>query len=224
VQQLPFDGVLFDCDGILVDSEPITNGVLHEMLGELGWGLSAEECIDRFVGRSLRDEFGVIEEHTGFLPTGAWLDEFRARRDVALVERVEAVPGVVDAVRAVAAAYGSRFAVASGADRSKVLLQLTKIGLADAFGERVFSGMETARSKPAPDVYVLAASTIGVDPARSVVVEDSVPGVQAGVAAGATVIGFAPEGPARTPASVLREAGATHVITDMRELSALVLG
>jgi HAD superfamily hydrolase (TIGR01509 family) len=221
---VPFAAVLFDCDGVLVDSEPITNGVLREMLIELGWDISVEECLDRFVGRALRDEFGVITEHTGFIPDTAWYEEFRDRRNAALTERLEAVPHVDEVVRAVHAAYGEAFAVASGADRAKVEMQLDKTGLLPDFGDRIFSGMETPRSKPAPDVYLLAASTLGVDPAGCAVVEDTVPGVQAGVAAGATVIAFAPEEPGRAPASELLAAGASQVVTDMRVLTPILLG
>lgn len=224
VRPLPFAAVLFDCDGVLVDSEPITNGVLREMLVELGWDISPAECMDRFVGRSLVDEVGVIAQHTGTTPGADWIAEFRERRNVALTARLEAVPGAVDLVHAVASAYGSSFAVASGADRGKVEMQLEKVGIRSAFGDRVFSGVETPRSKPAPDVYLLAASTLGVDPARCAVIEDTVPGVQAGVAAGATVFGFAPEGPGRSAPEDLLAAGAARVVRDMGDLPALLVG
>ena len=79
-----FSAVLFDCDGVLVDSESITNGVLHQMLQELGWQLTAEECIARFVGKMLRDEADVIEEHTGFRIDMEWMEEFRRRRNAQL--------------------------------------------------------------------------------------------------------------------------------------------
>ena len=94
-----FSAILFDCDGVLVDSEPITVGVLHAMLGEMGWDLPLEECIRRFVGKAFKDEAHVIHEHTGYLIDDEWIAGFRDRRDDALRARLHAVPGAVDAVR-----------------------------------------------------------------------------------------------------------------------------
>jgi len=158
VTRAAFDAVLFDCDGVLVDSEPITNGLLREMLGELGWVLTSEECMRLFIGKALQDEAAVIEQHTGVPMTPAWLETFRLRRNAALERDLLEVPGAQAAVRAVSAALEGRVACASGADRAKVRLQLGKIGLLDAFEGRIFSGMETPRSKPAPDVYLAAAA------------------------------------------------------------------
>lgn len=219
---LPYDAVLFDCDGVLVDSEPITNGVLRSMLVELGWDVEPAECVRLFVGKALRDELPVIEQHTGVLPDDAWVLEFRARRNGALERDLVEVPGASAAVRTIATAYAGRIACASGADLHKVELQLTKVGLLDAFGGAVFSGMDTPRSKPAPDVYLAAAAALGVDPTRCAVVEDTVTGVRAGVAAGATVVGFSPGGPAHTPAGSLLAAGAGVVVTRMEELPPLL--
>ncbi|MFI5896189.1 HAD family hydrolase [Actinoplanes sp. NPDC051513] len=217
-----FSAVLFDCDGVLVDSEPITNGVLRTMLIGLGWGISERDCIDLFVGRALRDEWAVIQEHTGFRIDDAWLASFRGRRDAALRSGLVPIPGAEEAVRAVATLMGDRFACVTGADRGKVEMQLKIAGLDGYFGSRVFSGMEMPRSKPAPDVYLAAAADLGIDPAAAVVIEDSVAGVTAGVAAGATVFGFAPSGPTHTAPEVLRAAGAGVVFTDMAELPDLI--
>lgn len=217
-----FDAVLFDCDGVLVDSEPITNGVLHTMLGELGWDLSAQECIERFVGRALKDEWPVIEQHTGFRIDDAWIAQFRGRRDAGLREALEPIDGVHDTIRAVADAFGKRFACASSADRPKIEMQLAMTGLDHFFGDRIFSGLETPRTKPAPDVYLAAADSLGIDPRRAAVVEDSVAGVTAGVAAGATVFGFAPDGPTHSSPDTLLAAGATVVFDDMRDLPSLL--
>lgn len=217
-----FQAVLFDCDGVLVDSETITNGVLRVMLHELGWPIGVEECVDRFIGRALSDEFDVIEEHTGVRPDQAWLLEFRARRNAALAADLQPIDGAVRAVTSIAAAFDGRTACASGADRAKIELQLTKVGLADAFGEHVYSGMETPRSKPAPDVYLAAAAGLGVDPRACAVVEDTVAGVTAGVTAGATVFAFAPGGLVSTSPEALAAAGATRVFTSMAELPGLL--
>ncbi len=219
---MKFAAVLFDCDGVLVDSEPITNGVLREMLNERGWAISQEECMRRFVGRALKEEIAQIEARTGSEVTSAWLAEFAERRNAALTNRVQAIPNVIDAVRRVHADYRGQIACASGADRAKVELQLRKVGLFDFFEGRIFSGYETPRSKPHPDVYLAAAAALEVDAARCAVVEDTVPGVAAGVAAGATVFAYSPPDTRHVSPQQLRDAGAHHHFTDMVELPALL--
>jgi HAD superfamily hydrolase (TIGR01509 family) len=218
----PFDAVLFDCDGVLVDSEPITNRVLAEMLGELGWTLSTEESMRIFTGKAVKDEAALIEAKTGFAITPEWLGSFRGRRNVALERDLVAIPNAVPAVRALHAALDGRIACASGADRHKVELQLEKIGLLDCFEGRIFSGHELPRSKPAPDVYLAAAAALKVDPGRCAVVEDTVTGALAGVAAGATVFGYSPSDLGHSGPEALRAAGAAHVFTDMGTLAALL--
>ena len=189
-----FEAVLFDCDGVLVDSEPITNGVLRDMLAERGWVLTVAECMQQFVGKVVKDEAALIALRTGEPVTEAWLEAFRNRRNTALLAGVTAIANVSPAVRDVHASYSGRIACASGADRFKVELMLRKLGLMDYFEGRVFSGYETPRSKPFPDVYLAAAAALGVNPLRCAVVEDTVPGVTAGVAAGATVFAYLPAG------------------------------
>ena len=218
-----FSAILFDCDGVLVDSEPITVGVLHAMLGEMGWDLPLEECIRRFVGKAFKDEAHVIHEHTGYLIDDEWIAGFRDRRDDALRARLHAVPGAVDAVRAIAAAVDVPVACVSGADRRKIAMQLAMVGLDELFGDRVFSGMEVPHSKPAPDVYLAAAAALGVPPARCLVVEDTVTGVTAGVAAGATVVGYSPSPVGHGTPEALRAAGAVQVMAHMNELPGLLV-
>jgi HAD superfamily hydrolase (TIGR01509 family) len=219
---LKYAAVLFDCDGVLVDSEPITNGVLRCMLQERGWTLSAEQCMRRFIGKAVRDEREAIERHTGQPLTEEWMLAFRARRDAALREHLVAIPNAVAAVLEVFTLYAGRIACASGADRAKVELQLHKVGLWDCFAGRVFSGHEMPRSKPHPDVYLAAADALGVDPRTCVVVEDTVAGVTAGVAAGATVLGYCPGPIGHSSPEELRRAGAQRLFSDMAELVALV--
>jgi len=217
-----FDAVLFDCDGVLVDSEPITNGVLRDMLEEAGWSLTPAECMRLFIGKAVKDERARIEAHTGKPLTEAWLAAFRERRNVRLEREVRAIEGAVEAVERVHAAFGGRIACASGADRFKVELQLARCGLARFFEGRVFSGHELPRSKPAPDVYLAAAAALGIAPGRCAVVEDTVPGTTAGVAAGATVFGYSPSEAGHDAPPALRAAGAAHIFTAMRELPALL--
>ncbi|MFM0728454.1 HAD family phosphatase [Paraburkholderia strydomiana] len=218
----PFDAVLFDCDGVLVDSEPITNRVLTDMLGELGWQLSVEETMRIFVGKAVKDEATLIEARTGFAIDADWLMQFRARRNTALDSELQAIPGAASAVRSLHTALNGRIAVASGADRIKVELQLAKAGILDCFEGRIFSGHETPRSKPFPDVYLAAAAGLGVDPKRCAVVEDTVTGATAGVASGATVFGYCPAEFGHSSATALHGAGAVHVFRDMAELQGLL--
>jgi HAD superfamily hydrolase (TIGR01509 family) len=222
MKSFPFDAVLFDCDGVLVDSEPITNRVLVEMLGELGWVLTAEESMRIFVGKAVKDEAARIEAHTGFKITTEWLSGFWVRRNAALDRDLVEIPGAPSAVRALHKLLDGRIACASGADRGKVVLQLEKIGVLDAFDGRIFSGHETPRSKPFPDVYLAAAKALGVDPTRCAVIEDTVTGATAGVAAGATVFGYSPGGLGHSGADALRAAGVAQIFTDMSELPALL--
>ena len=217
-----FDAVLFDCDGVLVDSEPITNGVLRDMLEELGWTLSPQECMRIFLGKAVKDEIAVIEANTGQPLTEQWLHEFRGRRNEALVEGLLPIRGAVEAVAQIHTLYEGRIACASGADRFKVELQLEKCGLMPSFQGRIFSGHEMPRSKPAPDVYLAAAAALGIAPHRCAVVEDTVTGVTSGVAAGATVFGYSPPEAGHDAPEALRQAGAMAIFTDMAVLSNLL--
>lgn len=217
-----FDAVLFDCDGVLVDSERITNGVLRDMLEELGWKLTADECMRLFVGKAVKDERRLIEARTGQPLTEDWLVRFRERRNVGIIGGVQPIRGAVGAVALIHHRFGGRIACASGADRFKVELQLDKCGLMPYFDGRIFSGHEMPRSKPAPDVYLAAAGALGVEPGRCAVVEDTVTGVTAGIAAGATVFGYSPPEAGHDAPGALRAAGAVHVFGDMAQLPHLL--
>lgn len=221
-QAARFDCVIFDCDGVLVDSEPIVHRVLNRVLNELGIDITLEDSTKWFLGRAVRDELGNIEARLGKPLPRNFLSEWFVRRDAALIEELEAVPHVRQAIEAIKA-RGLPICVASGADRIKVKLQLNHTGLIELFTdddgrEHIFSATEVERSKPAPDVYLLAARTMGVDPSRCAVVEDSPTGATAGVAAGMTVFGYA----ASTNADELRAAGVDQLFTDMRELPELI--
>jgi HAD superfamily hydrolase (TIGR01509 family) len=215
---MKFEAVLFDCDGVLVDSEPITNGLLRDMLEEQGWKLTNEECIAYFVGKAVIDEKQAIEFNTGKPLTDTWMQAFRSRRNAALENQLLAIPNIHKTVQSIHAACEGRIACASGADRYKVELQLNKVGLMSYFEGRIFSGHEMLRSKPAPDVYLAAAAHIGIHPKHCAVIEDTVTGVMAGIAAGCTVYAYAPRG----EQSVLHAAGAHHAFTDMAHLPALL--
>ena len=219
---LKFDAVLFDCDGVLVDSEPITNGVLRDMLEEAGWHLSSDECIRLFVGKAVKDEITLIEAKTGQRVDEFWMQRFRDRRDAGLRARLLPIDGAAQAVMQIYQAYAGRIACASGADRAKVELQLGMCGLMPYFDGRIFSGHEQPRSKPYPDVYLAAAQALGVDARRCAVVEDSFTGVMAGVAAGATVFGYCSSASEHGTLAALLAAGALRVVSDMAELPLLL--
>lgn len=192
-----FDAVLFDCDGVLVDSEPITNGVLCQMLNEAGWALSQAECERIFIGKAVRDERERIEHETGQPLTEAWMRAFYARRDERLRAELKAMDGALEAVRAAHQRTQGRIACASGADKAKVVMQIEMAGMAPYFGERIFSGHDLPRSKPHPDVYLAAATHLGIHPEHCLVIEDTATGARAGLAAGATVWGYCPAGHGR---------------------------
>lgn len=224
---MQWDAVLFDCDGVLVDSEPITNTVLRVMLAEAGWVLTPLECMQIFIGKTVRSEALRIEQYTGTPLTDAWMQSFYERRDAALRRDLQPMPGAVGAVQAIHHAFHGKVACASGADRSKVEMQLTQVGLMPYFEGRIFSGHEMSRTKPAPDVYLAAARALQVLPERCCVVEDTPVGVMAGVAAGADVLGLRPPGDAGLPhirEDDLRDAGACAVLTSMAVLPQFLMG
>jgi HAD superfamily hydrolase (TIGR01509 family) len=211
------DAVIFDCDGVLVDSEPVTNGVLCEMLNELGLDFDVERTIRTFMGKSVKDEMAAIEAMIGRALPPDWHRQFVRRRDAALAVSVTEIPGV-RAVVARLAAGGIPFAVASGAECAKMRLTLGTCGLLTFFEHHMFGADMVPRAKPAPDVYELAMQTLGVAPNRTVVIEDTPTGIRAGVAAGATVFALAN---LNTPA-VLLEAGASLTFGSMDEIPALL--
>jgi HAD superfamily hydrolase (TIGR01509 family) len=210
-----FEAILFDCDGVLVDSEAITCGVLRDMFEEQGWRMSLAECLQRFVGHTVKSQRSTIEAHTGQPLTDEWLQAFFERRNERLQASITAIDGVHDAVAHLHEHCQGRIAVASGADRFKVEMMLRQVGLHEFFEGRIFSGHEMPRSKPHPDVYLAAAAHLKIEPARCLVVEDTTVGITAGVAAGATVWAYAPP---LAPTQPLLAAGAQRVFAHMRDL------
>jgi len=182
-----FDMVIFDCDGVLVDSEPLTNRALQRNLAGYGLEMSLAEIMARFVGGTIA---GVGDEARAMgadLPD-AWVDEMYAQMFDALTD-VEAIPGAAGVLDVLDAA-GIVYAVGSNGPHAKMKITLPLCGFAERLGERVYSREDVARPKPAPDVYLHAAREAGVRPERCVVVEDSGSGAQAGRAAGMFVAGF----------------------------------
>lgn len=214
---MTFDAVLFDCDGVLVDSEAITCGVLRDMFDEQGWCMTLAECMEVFVGYAVRDKRALIEANTGQPLTEEWMGRFYQQRDIQLAQSIEAIPGIHGTVAHLFVQTGGRIACASGADRRKLNLMLEKVGLLHHFEGRLFSGHEVARNKPHPDVYLAAAAHLRVPPERCLVIEDTWVGVTAGRAAGATVWGYASHGQDQA----LIDAGAALTFAQMDQLPGL---
>ncbi len=210
--------MLFDCDGVLVDSETITNGVLRDMLAEQGWQLGLQECMEIFLGKAVLDERVRIEQATGKALSADWMAAFRQRRNQALQNGVQAIRHAHQAVHYLHLAMQQRIACASGADRHKVELVLAQVGLLDYFAGRIFSGHEMPRSKPHPDVYLAAAAALQVPASDCAVVEDTLTGLAAGLAAGATVFAYVPSGDGQA----FLDAGAHCVFDDMAHLPDLL--
>lgn len=208
------DGVIFDCDGVLVDSEPIANRVLVEVLGEHGLALTLEESMRTFVGRSWTSCLQIIAERMGREPPPVLTTTFRARLRAAFERELRPVDGVADALDRIALPV----CVASSGEPEKIRRSLALTGLRERFGEALFSASEVARGKPAPDLFLHAAERMGFHPERTLVVEDSVPGVQAGVAAGMLTVAYARDG----EADLLRAAGAHAILRDIRALPELI--
>ena len=211
----PPRAVLFDCDGVLADSEMVVNAIVAEQLTALGWPMSAAESRETFLGLALPDMVPRIEARTGPLPPG-WAEEISTLIAHRMAHETPAVPGATEAVRAIAGA-GIAVAVASNSARAELFAKMRSLGLAAVFADRVFSFEDVERPKPWPDIYRAAAAACGAAPRDCVVIEDSVPGVRAGVAAGCQVLGYARE----TPASLLAAHGAVP-FRDMAELRTLI--
>ena len=209
--------VIFDCDGVLVDSERLVTRLEAEQITALGWPLEQSDVIERFVGRSEQHMTDEIAQHVeGGLPEG-WYDGLRELTHDLFRAELQPVDGVVEAVHAVRSRADTCVASSSGHDRLRLVLGLT--GLLESFEGHVYSSQDVTRGKPAPDLFLHAAAQEGHVAGDCVVVEDSVPGVQAGVAAGMRVLGY---GAGLTAPDALAEAGA-EVFHDMRDLLGLAL-
>jgi HAD superfamily hydrolase (TIGR01509 family) len=207
-----FELAIFDCDGVLVDSERIANEVFAAKLREFGLDVTLEDMFERFVGHSLGHCMQLVAQMLGRPPPADFLDDLQRRTFDAFRRELEPVEGVVAALDRLAPRIAT--CVASSGDHDKMRVTLGRTGLWSRFEGRIFSAVDVAHAKPAPDVYLHAARSMGVAPARCVVVEDTPVGVAAGVAAGMTVLGYA----RHTPAARLLGAGATDTFLHMSEL------
>jgi HAD superfamily hydrolase (TIGR01509 family) len=210
----PFELVIFDCDGVLVDSERLSVRVEAEYLAELGWPLTEAEIVERFMGQSAEYMDEAIEAQLGSRLPGDWKEQFQRRYREAFAAQLAPVDGVVEALDQITAPT----CVASSGSHDKLRFTLGHTGLYERFQGRIFSGYEVANNKPAPDLFLHAAARMGAEPARCAVVEDTLYGVMAARAAGMRVFGYA--GGLSTPKRLAGQA--TVVFEDMRELPRLL--
>ena len=208
--------VIFDCDGVLVDTERIANQALADLVTEVGLPTSLEDSLDTFMGRSLADIVVDVEDRLGRSVGDDFADRYYARIFAVFDQGVDAIPGV----EAVLADLRWPCCVASNGPHAKMERTLSGSGLARFVDGRVFSAHDVAQGKPAPDLFLHAAAALGAEPGRCVVVEDSVHGVEAAVAAGMDVLGYSPPGADNDPAR-LAAAGA-RLFGSMGELPSLL--
>jgi HAD superfamily hydrolase (TIGR01509 family) len=209
--------VIFDCDGVLVDSEVISNGVLARMLTAEGLPTTLAQARRAYQGLLLGDVLSGAQRQLGRTLPEDWLARYEHERAAAFREELRAVAGAADAVRLIKHA-GIAVCVASQGKLSKTDLSLRLTGLAPLFPPPTrFSAHEVARGKPAPDLFLLASQTMGADPARCVVVEDTPSGVTAAMSAGMRALGYA----ADSDEQALLDAGAA-IVRSLEDLPGLL--
>ena len=216
---MTFDLIIFDCDGVLVDSEVISCRSHADVLSRHGYPITQQQVFDRFLGRSTRQANAEVEAELG----RALPDDFHVQLQDELFRSfeadLEAVPHIHSALDAIAQAV----CVASSGSHQRMNVTLGRTRLYDRFAPNIFSASQVSNGKPAPDLFLFAASQLNVSPERCLVIEDSVPGVTGGRAAGMTVLGFHGGCHCRPGyGEDLRVAGATATFDDMRQLPGLI--
>ncbi len=218
---MTYDLVIFDCDGVLIDSELLACRVDAEVFTEGGFPITAEEIARRFVGRSASQMFAEIGAGFGRPLPISLRAELKARLNAALAEEAEAMPGT----QALLDRLAVPACVASSSDPARLEVSLGRAGLFERFHPHIYSAVQVEHGKPAPDLFLYAAARLGAAPAASVVIEDSPAGIAAGVAAGMTVIGFTGGGHCGPDHDrTLRAAGAGEVVSSMADLQGLLCG
>jgi HAD superfamily hydrolase (TIGR01509 family) len=215
-RRLPLRLVIFDCDGVLVDSEPPTNRLMAHELTALGWAMTPDEMEQRFLGMTLDAMVPVIEEHLRIKLPNDWLDEVVHRLIQVFEDEVEPIPGAVETLHALNE-MRVPWRVASNSSHAEMAAKFRRIGISDLASGRVHSFHDVPNGKPAPDLYLAAAATECVAPGECLVIEDSVRGVTAAVAAEMQCLGFAHN----SDGTALRAAGAVP-FHSMFELPGLI--
>jgi HAD superfamily hydrolase (TIGR01509 family) len=205
--------VIFDCDGVLVDTELISNTVLAGLLTEAGLPTTFEHCMTAYRGRSIASVLEIAEARLGAPMPFDVADRYFADIEDVFARELQPVPGVIAALDRIALPS----CVASSGPHHKMAVTLRATGLWERFEGRIFSASEVARGKPAPDLFLHAAQRMGFDPASTAVVEDSLPGIEAAVAAGMRALAFT----RHSDAAEMAAAGG-EPFADMAELPALL--
>jgi HAD superfamily hydrolase (TIGR01509 family) len=215
-RQRPLELVIFDCDGVLIDSEALCNRVVAEILTEAGWPMTAKECTDRFIGMSFYAMQPEIEARLGRSLGDDWVDRVVDVVTAAMEREAEPVAGAREALDAVMA-MGLNWRIASNSSHLEMAAKFGRVGWLELVAGRVHSSVDViargGAGKPAPDLFLAAAAAAAVAPARCLVIEDSVHGATAARAAGMDCLGFVPHG----DAAALRAAGAVpfHSMHDL---------
>ena len=210
-----YDLVIFDCDGVLVDSEPLACQALADTLTQHGVPLVLADVYRLFLGRSMGAVEAFYRDRTGTMPPPEFRAEMQGRVEIAYRRQLRPIAGI----DIVLDGLPVPFCLASSSDPERLALTLDVTGLASRFGERVYSARLVKRGKPEPDLFLLAAERMGARPEQCLVIEDSVAGVQAARAAGMTAWGFTGGShciPSETP-RMLREAGAARTFAHMSD-------
>ena len=212
------DLIIFDCDGVLVDSEVVGNQVYADYLTAHGYPHSAQECNTKYLGMSDAHVLKLFKDGGRSLPE-TFVSDINNITDEELSKSLEPIQGVETILKSIDMPY----CVASSGTPTKIQNSLTKTGLIKYFDGNLFSFDQVENGKPAPDLFLFAADQMGVEPARTLVVEDSKAGVMAGVSAGMTVVGFAGGSHILMGhAESLLDLGAHHILTDMLKLNELL--
>lgn len=208
-----FDLAIFDCDGVLVDSEPLANRVFVEIVHEHGFMIDEPTYLRKFSGVTLPDRINGIARDLNWEPPKNFIKTFDERLAILTEQELQPVHGIHELVKSMPVPI----CLASNGTRDEINQRLRLSKLAPFFGDAIFSGHEVPNPKPAPDVYLAAASFFNVPPSRCIVIEDSIPGVTAGIRAGMRVYGHA----AFTAAEKLKDAGAIP-FGDMYQLKEMI--
>ena len=208
--------LIFDCDGVLIDSEHLASRVEAELTRELGLQMTVDETHALFIGKDTDGVLDAIAARTGARPSAAWVYNWAFATAHAFHRELAVVEQLRDALELLRA-RGHRMAVASQSSLARVRFSLDVTGLAPLFGENIYVSSMVARPKPAPEVYLLAASRLGAAPADCVVIEDSPAGAASAIAAGMRAIGYAPG-----PTHAAMVASGARVIRAMQDLPASI--
>lgn len=221
---MAFEAILFDCDGVLVDSEKIYVDVEREHLARIGLVYSLDDYMDRFQGLGSADFWAALDSDHRALGKGPLPETFGPDLDAATLERINRELSEIGGIKQLLEAHRGPRAVASSSRLHRLNHKLRHTGLFDFFAPHIYSGEQVANGKPAPDLFLFAAEKLGVAPAATLVIEDSANGVKAGLAAGMTVWGFVGGGHSHDGhAEQLRAAGAHRVVDSHDDLAALLL-